>query len=92
MDPSCHDTDGVKTKIYGGKPIQWHFAHHKFHVDCFRIKTTCAMVQPLNKVKISLPVLLQNGCNNPAVGTTALHKVNVNKFTNIYTTHLDNNP
>lgn len=51
MDPSCHDTGGVKTKIYGGKPIQWHFAHHKFHVDCFRIKTTCAMVQPLKKLR-----------------------------------------
>jgi hypothetical protein len=44
------------------------------------------------KVKISLPVLLQNGCNDPTVGTAALHKVNVNKFTNTYTTHLDKHP
>lgn len=80
---------GVKMKIYGEKPIQWHFSRHKFHVDCFRVETTCAMVQPLNKVKISLPVLLQNGCNDPTVGTAALQKVNVNKFTNTYTTHLD---
>jgi len=83
---------GVKMKIYGGKPIQWHFAHHKFHVGFFRVETTCAMVQPLNKVKISLPVLFQNGCNDPNVGTAALHKVNVNKFTNTYTTHLDKYP
>lgn len=57
-------------------PSHWHFAHHIFHVDCLRIETTCAMVQPLNKVKISLTVLLKNGCNDPTVGTAALHKVN----------------
>jgi hypothetical protein len=92
MNPSSHNTDGVKTKIYRGKPIQWHFARHRFHVDCFRIETTCAKMQPLNKVKISLPVLLQNGCNDPTVGTAVLHKVNANKFTNTYTAHLDKYP
>jgi hypothetical protein len=55
-------------------------------VDCFRIGTTCAMVQPLEKVKISLPVLLQYGCNDPTVGTAALHKVNVSSQTHIQLT------
>jgi hypothetical protein len=63
---------------------QWHFARHKFYVDCLRNETTCAMVQPLNKVTISVSVLLQNGCNDPPVVTfTALYKVNVNKFTTL---------